>query len=326
MERIMDSKSIYVASDHREILSHGTDEFRMSAYVTDVLPGTRLALYYHWHDELEFFYLEEGKVRICIGNKTYHMVPGDIAVIPPGVPHEAYRESEGDIRFYAVLIHMRFLSSMENDVIQSQYIYPLFLGWRGYPELISQSSNGYPEMLDKMKCITKYYQSKCIGYELMIKGCLYILLFYLAADVTDKEQRAGNNYNDKWVRTVLSYVQNHYFEKIRLGDMADQVNMSEGYLCRSMKRVFKVSPMDFLNQYRVSKAAAMIEETEKKFADIAFDVGFCNVNRFTDCFKKTMQCTPMEYRKKVKKSKITETRKGESKHVKDGFGSEKDHV
>ena len=44
----------------------------------------------------------------------------------------------------------------------------------------------------------------------------------------------------------------------------------------------------------------MIELSDKKIGDIAYDTGFTNANRLTDVFKKEMKCTPIEYRKKIR--------------------------
>lgn len=290
----------HVTQDNKEKLTHGTSEFRMSAHKTMVLPGVRLALYYHWHDELEIFYLSKGNLRFCLGSKEFILREGEITIIPCEVPHVAYREDLGEIEFYAVDVHINFLSSQENDLIQSEYILPVFMGWRKVPERILKSMDQHPLISQSIACILDFYKMEYPGYELMIKSSLY-QIFYQLITITEKsDTHEENYYNTMWVKQMLYFIQSNYSQKITLKDMASYVSMSDSYLCRSCKRVFKISPMKFLNQYRISQAVSYIESTDRKLGEIAFDTGFSNVNRFTESFKKFMLCTPLEYRQKVK--------------------------
>ncbi len=39
---------------------------------------------FHTHDCYEFYYLLEGDLTFCIGDKQYNMKKGSIAMVPPG--------------------------------------------------------------------------------------------------------------------------------------------------------------------------------------------------------------------------------------------------
>lgn len=300
----------YVTQDNREILTHGTDEFRMSVHKTRVFSGMKLALYYHWHDELEIFFVSKGNIRVCVGNKEFRFAEGEILIIPPGVPHVAYREDEGELEFYAVDVQLKFLSSQENDLIQNKYILPVFLGWEKIPDCICPNMEQYPAIRNSLENILNFYQMESYGYELMIKSSLYQILYHLVNGMEHTEKGEENHYNNMWVRQILYFIQSNYKQRITLKDMAAYVNMSESYFCRSVKKVFKVSPMELLNQYRIYQAARLVESTDMKLGEIAFETGFSNINRFTESFKKTMVCTPLNYRQKLKEElKVSKNKK-----------------
>lgn len=82
--------------------------------------------------------MASGKMRICIGHKEYILNAGDMAVISPGTPHMAYRVDGGELKYYAVLVHINFLSSRYNDLIQNRYILSVFMGRKKIPRIISQ--------------------------------------------------------------------------------------------------------------------------------------------------------------------------------------------
>lgn len=297
-----EEQGTFVDSNHREMVAHGTSEFRMKVYRIKVLPENRLALYYHWHDEMELFFLEKGTLIFCLGADEFVLEEGEMVLIPSGVPHAAYRPEGGrePTAYDAVDVHMNFLASQENDLIQRQYILPVFMGWERLPQRITAGMEPHPALCRIFLEIVDLYQTKPLGYELRIKGNLYEMLYQF---ITLKGQEEQYQYSEIWVKQTLKYIQENFQRKITLPEMAAYVNMSEGYFCRSMKKVFKTSPMEFLNRYRVFQAVHVIESTDRKLIDIAYEMGFCNGNRFTDSFKKYMGCTPMEYRQRLRREK-----------------------
>jgi len=49
--------------------------------------GTLAAMHQHPHEQVVV--MQSGKMRLAVGDEETIMGPGDIVVIPPGVPHEA---------------------------------------------------------------------------------------------------------------------------------------------------------------------------------------------------------------------------------------------
>jgi AraC-like DNA-binding protein len=94
----------------------------------------------------------------------------------------------------------------------------------------------------------------------------------------------------------LRFIQENFGERIFLADMAKKVNMSEGHLCREVKQILGMPPIQFLNHYRISRAVHLIETTDQTIGVISDMTGFSNVNRFILYFKKVFHCTPMKYR------------------------------
>ena len=42
----------------------------------------------HAHPFYEIFFFQEGHVdRYVVGSKSYHIRPGDVLMLPPGIPH-----------------------------------------------------------------------------------------------------------------------------------------------------------------------------------------------------------------------------------------------
>ena len=57
-------------------------------------------------------------------------------------------------------------------------------------------------------------------------------------------------------------------------------------------------PMQYLNEYRVEKACALLENTAYSVTDAALAVGFDDASYFARVFKKQTGVSPRNYRKK----------------------------
>jgi AraC-like DNA-binding protein/mannose-6-phosphate isomerase-like protein (cupin superfamily) len=300
------AKEEFVTRDMKEILQHGDKQFRMGVYVTHVPNFSNLVLYSHWNEELEFLFIDKGCAQFYVGQEKIVVNSGDILIIPPNILHSCSRVSQGEIVFYAILVHYHFLSSFENDLIQSKYISSLFLQQRNYPQVITQEMDSELKVLPLLKEIAGAYQNKVPGYELKIKAMLFDILFRLETCVTDTKStshRSRRNHNSLPAIKLLAYVQENYTKRISLHDMAKQVNMNPSYFCRYVKKHFDLTPLDLLNQHRLSEAVNLLETTDKKIVEISHLTGFSNVNRFTETFKKVYGCTPTYYCSTIRNSK-----------------------
>ena len=55
--------------------------------------------------------------------------------------------------------------------------------------------------------------------------------------------------------------------------------------------------MDYINSYKIEKAAQVLLSSNQKVKDVAESVGIANVNTFIRLFKKYKDLTPNEFRR-----------------------------
>lgn len=103
---------------------------------------------------------------------------------------------------------------------------------------------------------------------------------------------------------VENYIGNHYMDEIRLGDLADLVNMSPS----SFSRFFKLSTSKGVGEYivdiRLGAAARRLIDTTDPVSTICYDCGFNTLSNFNRLFRKRKGCNPSEFREKYFKTKI----------------------
>lgn len=101
----------------------------------------------------------------------------------------------------------------------------------------------------------------------------------------------------KEVRDALLYVYFHYAEKVQLEDVSNAVNLNSSYLCRLFKQETGTSIFKFLNDLRMQKAAAMLENGDSYMKEVAAAVGIDDQFLFARVFKKYYGMPPRDYAK-----------------------------
>ena len=101
---------------------------------------------------------------------------------------------------------------------------------------------------------------------------------------------------------LLSYLHDHYQEKILLEQVAAQINICKSECCRFFKSHMNESLFDYLLHYRIQKSLPLLQNTNKSITDISLLTGFSSPCYFSKIFKSEMGCTPREYRKNALKT------------------------
>lgn len=100
------------------------------------------------------------------------------------------------------------------------------------------------------------------------------------------------------VRKAMNYIVIHLSSELRLADIAAATGVSPSYLSTLFNQETGDSVSAFINQKRVAKAAVLLEKSTSAINDIAFYVGFSDLNYFTRVFRNITGMPPGEYRKK----------------------------
>lgn len=87
-----------------------------------------------------------------------------------------------------------------------------------------------------------------------------------------------------------------YSSNLSLLDIANSACMNQFYFLRQFKKLFKITPHQFLTQRRMQVASEMLRKNDKGVTEICTDVGFSDIASFSKLFKKTSGLSPVQYR------------------------------
>lgn len=118
------------------------------------------------------------------------------------------------------------------------------------------------------------------------------------AERVRRKRESGKH--SSYIEQCMDYVSKHYKEKIYLKDMAESLGISSTYLSRIFSRETGMQLQDYINQFKVERAANLLVYSEEPIAYISSYVNFPSQSYFGKMFRKYKHMTPREYRERFK--------------------------
>jgi len=104
------------------------------------------------------------------------------------------------------------------------------------------------------------------------------------------------------IYAIKEYISRNYQnETLSVKDISEQVYLSSSYVCTLFKNETGKTLNQYLTEYRIEKAKAMLKDSRVKITDISSKVGYSDSNYFSKTFKRNSNLSPSEYREKYGK-------------------------
>lgn len=103
---------------------------------------------------------------------------------------------------------------------------------------------------------------------------------------------------DPYVKKVMEYIEQHYFQHISVRAMLDIVPLSRRVLEKRFKKETGLPIYQYIQYYRVEKFTELLIRTDKPLSEIAMLCGFEDYKNVSRIFLKQKQITPLQYIKK----------------------------
>ena len=292
----------------KEKQSHGTRLFPC-AYYHFCNPSHRLRVRHHWHEEVEIVYLHHGSFKLDINMEPYGTDRECFLFINSGELH-SLRSLSMEFDEQAVVFSPSMLLFQDYDSIDESILLPLTQNKLTFPRFLDQTSPFFSAFRSCYQQISHIFsQSKetlitgeqiltdDVISQLQIKaGILQLIGILMEAGLMCQSPRTESQ-KITAIKTVLSYITDHYHEKLYVQDLASQVNMNEQYFCRFFKRSIGKTPIDYINDYRLNKVIRLLETGDAQITEICLECGFNNMGNFQRLFKRKTGITPLQYRK-----------------------------
>ncbi|WP_296219398.1 GlxA family transcriptional regulator [Pseudomonas sp. UBA2684] len=106
--------------------------------------------------------------------------------------------------------------------------------------------------------------------------------------------------DDAKIAPLLLWMQRHHAEAIDLGRLAEQANCSARTLLRRFKASTGLTPNDYLQRLRISRAQTALHDPARSLQQVAEQVGYTDRATFAKLFKHLCGETPGAFRRRMR--------------------------
>lgn len=251
-------------------------------------------------ESVEIIEIVSGSVNMQIGTDTVEALAGDFLYIPAGLVFRATAiDCEASLR--AMVFDSSIIEeNMEN--FDTEIFYMFYVQSRNK---ITVFRKGHPIYETLLACMDESYEeyiSKDVCYKLPIRANIYLIMTALLRYYcgTKDELDRMVYHNVMRLRPVISYIAEHYGEKIYIESLADMITVSPDYFTKMFKDSIGKTPVDYINTARINHALKLLLTTDTPINEIAETVGFSGPNYFHKIFKQYMITSPLAYRRSTK--------------------------
>ncbi len=115
------------------------------------------------------------------------------------------------------------------------------------------------------------------------------------------QTRDPSSSHDGKIKKAVRYIETHYFEDIRLEDVADHVYLSPHYFSKLFKKEMGVGFNSYVNKQRLMGAKKMLQYSDWSISRIAHNLGYSCSSYFCKVFRNAYNITPQEFRSSLTK-------------------------
>lgn len=251
---------------------------------------------FHCHAGMEIGLCLEGNGKILIpGKDRQSFEAGSVVIIPKGVRHSQQNMGQP-------ITHWRYIAVNEDLLTQDT---PTRCRIEIGKLLRRAESNGIflPEQgarNDIAYLIQRMFEIKCNSEDEVLAELESIVLLILSRVARDQDINSPlpdvPSSDTLVIDPALILVAEAYRHDIKIVHMARACAMSESHFRKIFLRLMGVSPLEYLNRYRIKRAMYLLQTTTNPISHIAEECGFLSVTTFNRNFQRYNDTSPSQWR------------------------------
>lgn len=296
----MEEKKFQVDERKKERIIYQNQLLHYGLYVPEPEKGFWTDIPWHWHDEFEFGYIEEGKILYKTNHHEYVLQKGDGIFINSGTLHSLYRlETPQETALCPQFFDRSFLAGCPGSIYDLKYLIPVQERKQLDARPLYRENPLDAVFLEKLREGIRLGREKAPFFELRVRSLFSELweTVYSWAMEGREEDSAFDREEDARIKNMLSVIRENYSEKITAAMLADTVHISERECYRVFRKILGITPGEFLVSIRLQKAQELLWNTDRSILEIAMETGFGTSSYFCKIFKEHHHITPNQYRR-----------------------------
>lgn len=249
-------------------------------------PAWEIEEHSHPHHELLIHLNPETSVerKIDCHLKYENITNGDIVIIPAGASHRSLWQNKNEFIVLSLPTELIKWSSWESFDPERVELLPQFA--QNDPLIYGLILNLKAELEFDGNCNQLYVEA------LTSTLCAHLLWKY-----TNRTPRKGDRkLAENKLKQAIEYINDNLERKLKLSEIAAQINISQDYFSRLFKQSMNISPHQYIIQQRLKLAMHLLDRG-KSVAQTAYLCGFSNQSHLYKAFRTHFGITPKAYQK-----------------------------
>ncbi|KTF60286.1 MULTISPECIES: AraC family transcriptional regulator [Bacillus amyloliquefaciens group] len=296
----MQTQNFLMDDSLQDLTKHHTIVMPVACYEKTIKNHLHGYIPLHWHDEIQFVLIIKGEALFQVNEEWVVVRQGDGLFINSGCLHMTKEHGSSDCLYICLNVSPHFVLSQE---LYTAYVKPLIHA-TNVPYLYIHADDPLEKnILNAVLEIHKCIEQKSPFYEIDITMKLTSVWKHLIANCFHLECIETEWLKNQRMKNMLSWIHQHYAEKITLEDIAKAGQLSRSECCRYFKRFLKCSPLHYVIDYRIQKSLYLLQQRDASVTDISYQVGFNSTSYFISRFRHAMKMTPLAYKKQKNKER-----------------------
>lgn len=252
----------------------------------------------HGHDFSEVVVVTSGQGTHHIGRDGWPLSAGDVFVVKGPEVHE-YCDLV-DLNLINVLFQPEKLNLEAEDLAALPGYHALFRlepQWRRRHKFQSRlhlspaSLTRVTALIDQLDAELRTREAgfRSLAVALFIQMIVFISRTYGRARAPDAQALLR-------IAATITYLETHFAAEVQLDDLANMAHMSKRAYLRAFQAATGQSPIAYLLQTRLDRAAALLRGSAEPITEVAYCTGFTDSNYFARQFRRVTGMTPRAYR------------------------------
>ena len=285
------------------ILKEITPLGKNDLFIANYWPDNQMDFPLNFHEDYELNLTLNVRGKRILGNLVEDFTEKDLVITTPNVLH-CYKRDDAFLNTRCEVVVIQFPKELPSwgifDTDQLRDIRNMLCQPAPGLKFSEETAEAVRERLLRLPTVE--------GFE-GVQLFLDILHELACADRTQVEligvQSSDSSFpHSRRINRIVQFVEKNYNRKISLEDVGEQVGMSASSVSRFFKKRTRHNFWDYLNGFRIDRAAQMMIETEHTISEISYACGFNNISNFNRVFRERIGTTPSDYRNKFKESII----------------------
>lgn len=293
---LSDCSSFTVDQYDQEQLKHGTTAFPAACYLDDL---ELKSVSWHWHEEFEVVIVAEGQATVIVGSRTQDICTGNGFLVNTGTLHSYHTLSGSVCRLHSLVFHPRLVGGSMESIFYQKYVQPIVKHQTMDVYFLDREIPWQATALKTAELAWQTGVQEPLHFELQIRNCLSKLMADLCDHIPAEQTKpnAGLLRSAERMKQMLKFIQENFAEELSTAVIASSASVSESECLRCFRTVIGTTPIQYLREYRIERAAQLLAESPIQISEVAFRCGFQDVSYFTKTFRKLRGCTPSEFQK-----------------------------